>query len=234
MAQHGKGPGGKKDWSQMGGQGDSSQKRKIKIEEDMKNDPDLADFIDDDEDENGFGQGDQVETEAQTEPEETHGALEHPSYKELEDKLTTAEQRAEKFWNEVLRTQADLENVKRRASKDVENAHKFAIEKFVLELLPVIDSLEAGFDLIMANKNTENAKVIEGIELTLKMFMGVLGKFEVKQIDPLGQPFDPAYHEAMSMQETDEAEPNTVIKVFQKGYTLYGRLVRPAMVVVAK
>lgn len=232
MAQHGKGPGGK-DWSQLAGQTEASKKRKIKIEEDMKNDPDLADFLDEEEQEAGPGQGSEIEAEAEV-VAEPRGALEHPSYKELEDKLTTAEQRAEKFWSEVLRVQADLENAKRRASKDVENAHKFAIEKFVLELLPVIDSLEAGFDLIFANKNIENEKVIEGIELTLKMFMGVLNKFEVQQINPLGQPFNPAYHEAMSMQETDEAESNTVIKVFQKGYTLYGRLVRPAMVVVAK
>lgn len=134
---------------------------------------------------------------------------------------------------QVLRTQAEMQNLRRRLERDVENAHKYALEKFVGELLPVVDNLERAIQAI-DETNDEFKAVGEGIELTLKSFQDVLGRFKVAEVDPKGEPFDPELHQAMSMLELQEVQPNTVIDVFQKGYTLNGRLVRPAMVVVAK
>lgn len=134
---------------------------------------------------------------------------------------------------QVLRTQAEMQNLRRRLERDVENAHKYALEKFVGELLPVVDNLERAIRAI-DETNDEFKAVGEGIELTLKSFQDVLGRFKVAEVDPKGEPFDPELHQAMSMLELQEVQPNTVIDVFQKGYTLNGRLVRPAMVVVAK
>ncbi len=131
---------------------------------------------------------------------------------------------------DVLRAQAEMQNLRRRAERDVENAHKYALDKFVGELLPVVDNLERA----LAADSEGSQAVLEGIELTLKSFMDVLKRFNVEQIDPHGQPFDPGLHQAMSMVPNPDMEPNTVMEVFQKGYTLNGRLVRPAMVVVAR
>lgn len=134
---------------------------------------------------------------------------------------------------QVLRTQAEMQNLRRRLERDVENAHKYALEKFVGELLPVVDNLERSIQAI-DHSNDEFKAVGEGIELTLKSFHDVLGRFKVAAVDPKGEPFDPELHQAMSLLELKEVQPNTVVDVFQKGYTLNGRLVRPAMVVVAK
>lgn len=135
--------------------------------------------------------------------------------------------------DQSLRTQAEMQNLRRRSERDVENAHKYALEKFVGELLPVVDNLERALQAI--DQNDESLKALtEGVELTLKSFQDVLVRYKVEPIDPKGQPFDPEFHQAMSMLEMPEEEPNTVVDVFQKGYTLNGRLVRPAMVVVAK
>lgn len=134
---------------------------------------------------------------------------------------------------QVLRTQAEMQNLRRRLERDVENAHKYALEKFVGELLPVVDNLERAIQAI-DETNDEFKAVGEGIELTLKSFLDVLDRFKVAPVDPKGESFDPELHQAMSMLELQEVKPNTVIDVFQKGYTLNGRLVRPAMVVVAK
>lgn len=133
----------------------------------------------------------------------------------------------------VLRTQAEMQNLRRRMERDVENAHKYALEKFVGELLPVVDNLERAISAIDVS-NEEFKAVGEGIELTLKSFLDVLGRFKVDTLDPKGEAFDPELHQAMSMLEMQEMKPNTVVDVFQKGYTLNGRLVRPAMVVVSK
>jgi molecular chaperone GrpE len=160
-------------------------------------------------------------------------SLEHPSYPELEEKLTFAEQEAEKHRQDCLRALAEIQNVHRRSKLDLENAHKFSIEKFVRELLPVLDSLERsleGKETVSANAQS----IISGIELTVKMFISTLAKFGVEQINPVGQPFNPAFHEAMSAIQTPDVEPNHVVKVLQKGYQLQGRLLRPAMVIVAK
>ena len=133
----------------------------------------------------------------------------------------------------ALRAQADAQNVKRRAEQDVEKARKFALEQFTRELLPVVDNLERALEA--ASGEDEVVKPIaEGVELTLKSFLDALSKFNIERVDPQGEPFDPNLHQAMSMIENDEVEPNSVIAVMQKGYTLNGRLVRPAMVMVSK
>ena len=134
--------------------------------------------------------------------------------------------------DKMLRTLAEMENVKRRASRDVENAHKFATEKLISDLFPVIDSLEKAVETAAS---VEGAQAIaEGVELSLKLFVDTLVKSGVEQIDPLGEPFDPQVHEAMTMVPNPDAEPNSVMDVMQKGYKLNGRLVRAAKVIVVK
>ncbi|MDQ7089084.1 MAG: nucleotide exchange factor GrpE [Methylococcales bacterium] len=152
---------------------------------------------------------------------------------ELQKKLVASEQKATEHLDKSLRIQAEMENLKRRTQKDLENAHKFALDKFSKELLPVIDSLELGLQAIIGESD-ETKKIREGYELTLKQFESVFIKFNIEKIDPTGESFDPELHQAMAMQPSEEAEPNTVLNVFQKGYSLNGRLIRPAMVVVAK
>ncbi|MEZ5572036.1 MAG: nucleotide exchange factor GrpE [Halioglobus sp.] len=133
----------------------------------------------------------------------------------------------------VLRAQADAQNVMRRAEQDVEKARKFALERFCGELLPVVDNLERALEATSGD-NEIVKPIAEGVELTLKSFQDALKKFHIEAVDPAGEPFDPQLHQAMSMVENGEVEPNTVIAVMQKGYTLNGRLVRPAMVMVSK
>ncbi|WP_286877203.1 MULTISPECIES: nucleotide exchange factor GrpE [Pantoea] len=132
-----------------------------------------------------------------------------------------------------LRAQAEIENIRRRAEMDVEKAHKFALEKFANELLPVIDSLERALE-VADKENTGLASMIEGIELTLKSLLGAVRKFGVEVVGETRVPFNPDLHQAMSMMESDEVEPNHVLMVMQRGYTLNGRLLRPAMVAVSK
>ncbi|UTW03047.1 nucleotide exchange factor GrpE [Amphritea atlantica] len=135
--------------------------------------------------------------------------------------------------DQELRTKAEMQNVRRRAEKDVEKAHKFALEKFVNELLPVVDSLERAIE---ASSSDEEAVVAlrEGVEMTLKMFVTGLGKFQVEQHNPVGEPFSPEQHQAMSMVPNPDVAANHVMAVMQKGYSLNGRLIRPAMVIVSK
>ena len=135
--------------------------------------------------------------------------------------------------DQALRAQADAQNAARRAEQEVEKARKFALEGFAKELLPVVDNLERALEA--ASGDDEAVKAIaEGVDLTLKSFQGALGKFHIEALDPLGEPFDPNLHQAMSMVENGDVEPNTVIAVMMKGYTLNGRLLRPAMVMVSK
>lgn len=133
----------------------------------------------------------------------------------------------------AVRAQAEAQNVRRRAEQDVEKAHKFALEKFAKELLPVIDGLEKAVEAELAAGN-ESTPLREGVEMTMSMLLSSIAKFGVEQVDAVGSTFDPALHEAMSMVESPDAESNTVIAAMQKGYTLNGRLIRPAMVIVAK
>jgi len=135
--------------------------------------------------------------------------------------------------DQTIRAQADVQNVRRRAEQDVEKAHKFALEKFAKELLPIVDGLEKAVEAEVASGN-EMTTLREGVEMTLSMFLSGIKKFNLEQVDPIGHPFDPTLHEAMTMVEAPDAEPNTVIAAMQKGYTLSGRLIRPAMVVVSK
>jgi molecular chaperone GrpE len=144
---------------------------------------------------------------------------------ELQQKLST-------LGEQLLREQAEMQNVRRRAQRDIESAHKYALEKFASELLSVVDNLERAIEAIDAEDEAQKA-VAEGLELTLKTFIEVLGKYNVEAVDPEGQPFDADLHQAVSTVPNNDVEPNTVINVFQKGYTLNGRLVRPAMVVVS-
>lgn len=133
----------------------------------------------------------------------------------------------------ALRSQADAQNVKRRAEQDVEKARKFGLEQFARELLPVVDNLERALEAA-AGQDEAVKPIAEGVELTLKSFLDALRKFNIDAVDPMGEPFDPNLHQAMSMVENAEVEPNSVIAVMQKGYTLNGRLLRPAMVMVSK
>ncbi|MDH0894399.1 MULTISPECIES: nucleotide exchange factor GrpE [unclassified Pseudomonas] len=144
----------------------------------------------------------------------------------LEEQLAAAQ-------DQSLRVAADLQNVRRRAEQDVEKAHKFALEKFANDLLPVVDSLERGLEMSSATDEVSKA-MREGIELTLKLFHDTLKRYQLEAVDPHGAPFNPEHHQAMAMEESTHVEPNTVLKVFQKGYLLNGRLLRPAMVVVSK
>ena len=169
--------------------------------------------------------------------DETHdfdqeqGVLSHPSYLDLEEKLTAAEQLAHENWEKSVRSMAELDNVRRRAERDVANAHRYSLEKFSVALLPVLDSLEQALQL--AHKEAD-VSMCEGLELTMKLCLDVLKKFDVHQFDPTGEVFDPQQHEAMSMQESADAVPNTILMVFQKGYKLNDRVIRPARVVVVK
>lgn len=159
-----------------------------------------------------------------------------PSHGELTLLLEDARSKADEHWDQVLRTNAELENLRRRAKQDVENAHKYALERFVQELLPVKDSLEMG--LAAASGEADAAEAIkqlcEGTDLTLKMLNAAMEKSGIKEIDPAGETFNPEQHQAMSMQESEAHAPNTVMAVMQKGYQLNDRLIRPAMVVVSK
>ena len=137
-----------------------------------------------------------------------------------------------KVKDQLLRTVAEMENVRRRSQRDIENAHKFAVEKLLGDLLPVLDSLEKAEEVALATDNA--ASMAEGISLSLKLFVGILEKAGVAIVDPIGEPFDPQLHEAMAMVPNPDAEPNSVMDVMQRGYTLNGRLVRAAKVIVVK
>ena len=152
---------------------------------------------------------------------------------ELEAQLEAAQQASLEERERAVRAVAEMENLRRRAAQDVEKAHKFALEKFAGELLPVLDNLERAIEL--ADKESEALKpMIEGVELTLKSMQSSVAKFGLVALDPQNQPFDPNAHQAMSMIENAELAPNTVIAVMQKGYELNGRVIRPAMVMVSK
>jgi molecular chaperone GrpE len=151
----------------------------------------------------------------------------------LEDLVAQLQEEVAAARDQALRAQAEAQNTKRRAEQDVEKARKFALEQFTRDLLPVVDTLERALEA--ASSGEEVSKPIaEGVELTLKSFLDAMGRFNIEKVDPVGEPFDPNMHQAMSMVENDQVEPNSVIAVVQKGYTLNGRLVRPAMVMVSK
>lgn len=152
---------------------------------------------------------------------------------ELTKLLEDARAKADDHWDQLVRTRAELENIRKRNQRDLENAHKFALEKFSTDLIQVWDSLELGHQAAQ-DEQADVEKLREGTELTLKLLVDVMQKYGIVQVDPDGEQFNPEYHQAMSMQERDDVEPNTVVAVVQKGYLLNDRLLRPAMVMVSK
>jgi molecular chaperone GrpE len=150
------------------------------------------------------------------------------------EKLYTAEEDAQHARDDLLRVQAEMQNLRRRTEADVEKAHKFGQEKFSSELLQVMDNLERSLEATKDSEDEVVKAIHEGVDLTLKSFVDCFKKFNIEAVAPLGEPFDPQLHQAMSIQESPDAEPNTVIAVMQKGYTLHGRVIRPAMVMVSK
>jgi molecular chaperone GrpE len=151
---------------------------------------------------------------------------------ELANLLEDARNKADENWNLCLHLQADLENLRKRSERDLTNAHKFALERFAQELLPVRDSLEMGL-ATSAGGQVDPARLQEGVELTLQMLTTALGKFGITEVNPQLERFNPEFHQAMSLQERADLEPNTVVTVVQKGYLLNDRLLRPAMVIVS-
>ncbi|HSQ07221.1 MAG TPA: nucleotide exchange factor GrpE [Chromatiaceae bacterium] len=152
---------------------------------------------------------------------------------QLQALLEDARARADDHWDQLLRTRAEMENLQRRQARELENAHKFALEGFLRELLPVRDSLELGYDAAHA-EGADIAKLREGTELTLKLLNDSMTKFGVEVVAPEGEPFNPELHQAMTLMPRDDLPANTVVSVVQKGYRLNGRLVRPAMVIVSR
>lgn len=155
---------------------------------------------------------------------------------ELDPALEAAQAEAAAARDMALRAQAEVENIRRRTARDVENAHKYALERFTGDLLPVVDSLERAVEAAEAAIVEHQAAeaIAEGVKLSLKLFLDTLEKSGITRLDPVGEPFDPQFHEAITMIENPDAEPGTVMHVAQKGYTLNGRLVRAAMVMVSK
>ena len=173
----------------------------------------------------------EVEVDEKLQAEEEIDQPELPE-EQPENQIEELQQKLSTLGEQLLREQAEMQNVRRRAQRDIESAHKYALEKFASELLSVVDNLERAIEAIDAEDEAQKA-VAEGLELTLKTFIDVLAKYNVEAVDPEGQPFDAELHQAVSTVPNNDVEPNTVINVFQKGYTLNGRLIRPAMVVVS-
>ena len=172
----------------------------------------------------------EIDNEIETDQENVEQSdADEVSIEEMRAELEKLQEKADQNWDTVLRMKAEAENQRRRSDKQVEDAHKYAVQKFVGELLPVADSLEMG---MAAEGNIEQIR--EGMNLTMNVLNKALEKFAVESVEPLGEKFDPEFHQAMAMQPSEEYEEGHVSAVMQKGYTLSGRLVRPAMVMVVK
>ena len=178
-------------------------------------------------------EADQAEEAVETENMETGPTETDNEELSTEEQLAQAQETIKDYWDQIMRLRAEIENNRKRAERDVENAHKFALKNFVENLLPIIDSMEMG-QVAAAADNATLDSIREGSGLTMNMLVQVLERNGLEQIDPLGQVFDPEKHQAISMVENEDAESNTIIEVMQKGYALNERLVRPAMVVVTK
>ena len=178
------------------------------------------------------GETEQSQATQATEPEQDFPGGEEGDDSESVEEATDLEAELEAAKDAALRAQADAMNVQRRAEQEIEKARKFALERFCGDLLSVVDNLERALE--SSGDEQGNAALTEGIELTRKGFMDVLGKYGVEPVDPMGEPYDPETAQAMSMVEQPDVEPNSVVAVMQKGYTLNGRLLRPAMVMVSK
>jgi len=178
--------------------------------------------------------GEQAQVAEQKSVEQAEAkTMQQPTVASLQVELQVILERAESHKDEAIRAQAEMQNIRRRAVLDVSNAHKFGQEKLITELLGLVDNLERAINASkVENVTLEN--LLEGVEMSHTMLMDGLKKFNVEQLDPHGEPFNPEFHEAMTTIPNADIEPNTVMEVFQKGYSLNGRLIRPAMVVVAK
>ena len=165
-------------------------------------------------------------------PVQSEDSVANATGAQLQTEVEQLRQQVDEHRNLFLQARADVENVRKRAERDLQNAHKYALDKFMAELLPVKDSLEMGLAAI--DESADIGKLREGTELTLKMLAAAVAKFGVTEINPHGEKFNPEWHEAMAMQPSSETEPNTVMQVIQKGYRLNDRLVRPAMVIVSQ
>lgn len=190
--------------------------------------------------------GDSVPEEAGTEALEDAGSgaaaetgseapedAESEKLESLERELEEARKSAAENWDNLLRTRAELDNLRKRSAREVENAHKYGLERFMNELLPVRDSIELGLSAA-DGEDADVAKLREGLELTLKLLDAAVEKFGLSELDPQGESFDPEFHQAMSVQEAEGTGSGTVVTVVQKGYLLNDRVLRPAMVIVAK
>jgi molecular chaperone GrpE len=174
--------------------------------------------------------------ETSTEDMQSDEATEDASASDEQDllaELSKAQVTIKEYWDQIMRLNAEIENNRKRAQRDIENAHKFAVKNFVESLLPVTDSMEMGMAATL-NESATLESIREGMNLTLDMFTQMMQKNGIQAIDPQGEKFNPEQHQAMTMQENDEVEANTVLAVMQKGYMLNDRLIRPAMVVVSK
>lgn len=171
-----------------------------------------------------------MEETATAESEAAKTAAEDTDAKDPRAAAAEAEAKANENWERYLRAAAEVENIRKRAVRDVENAHKFALERFGRELLAVKDGLEMA---LAASDNASVESLLEGSRATLKLLGTTMERFGVAEVDPEGEPFDPEFHEAISVQPSEDLEPGSVVAVAQKGYTLNGRLLRPAMVIVA-
>ncbi len=168
---------------------------------------------------------DQAETESESKTD--------TSEEDTEQQLLKAQATIKDYWDQIMRLKVEIENNIKRSSRDIENAHKFALRNFAESLLPILDSMEMGQQAAESDKASLSS-IAEGSQLTMSMFVQALEKHGLKQLDPVGESFDPDQHQAISIVEDENAESNTVISVMQKGFSLNDRLVRPAMVVVAK
>tara|TARA_B100000408_G_scaffold138397_1_gene131901 strand:- start:1637 stop:2278 length:642 start_codon:yes stop_codon:yes gene_type:complete len=153
---------------------------------------------------------------------------------EVLEKLAEEKEGAVRAREDLLRVQAEMQNLRRRTEQDIEKAHKYGQEKFSIELLTVMDNLERALAAASDYEDETVKAIYEGVDLTLKSFTDCFNRFHIGSVDPMGEPFDPQLHQAVTILENSDVEPNTVIEVMQKGYTLHGRVIRPAMVVVSK
>lgn len=171
-----------------------------------------------------------IDAEVEEQPAEK---FKHLSHAELQKKLVEADEKATQSWERLLRVQADMDNMQRRTERDVANAHKYALEKFALELFPIVDGLERALTA-HEDEDSGSGTLLDGVSLTLKMIYAAFAKVGIEQINPEHQPFNPELHQAVSTQADPGVKPNTVLAVLQKGYLLNNRLIRPALVVVSK
>ena len=171
------------------------------------------------------------ETEVEQSANQSEKDSEPMSFNDLKALYDASQAKVDENYQQVLRAKAEVENMQRRSERDISNARKFALESFVNDLIPVLDSLEQGMSI---ENSTESEGMREGLELTMKLFVDAMTKHGVERLDPTGHPFNPEHHEAMSMIETADVEPDHIMQVFQKGYLLNKRVVRPARVIVAR